>query len=375
LAVKIVRQANKIALIGVPSSAGAHGMGTERAPAALRAAGLVDRLREAGYDVTDLGDCPQQNFQTDDEHPRTRNLSGVLAALNALKPLVEQATKSGALPLILGGDCTLTLGTIAGVRRYFKAASLVWLDRDADLNVPATSPSGCLHGMVVAHIIGRGAPELVRFWGEPPLVREPDLALFGIDRFDPPEQEVLDRTPLRRYTARDVQRRGAAAAAENALERIHAGTNQVILHFDVDAISSEEFAAADVPAPGGLVLSEVRQALEVFAREKNLGAFEVAEYNPERDPDGSAARLLVDVIVAALAGRLAALAAPPAEAKLEPAAEPAKPAASSPVAPELAEAPAAEPVEPVSEAAAEEPAADKSAAAESAAPADEGAGS
>ena len=156
MAVKIVRQPNKIALIGVPTSAGAHGPGLEKAPGALRAAGLTERLQTAGYEVTDLGDCPAQAFQPDEEHPRARNLNAVQAALNALRPLVEQATKSGALPLVLGGDCTIALGTIAGLRRYYRGVSLIYCDRDADLNVPATSPSGCLHGMVVAHITGRG---------------------------------------------------------------------------------------------------------------------------------------------------------------------------------------------------------------------------
>ena len=324
MAVKIVRQPNKIALIGVPSSAGAQGPGVERAPQVLRAAGLVERLQEAGYEVTDLGDCPPQMFQPDEEHPRARNVAAVVAALNALKPLVEQATKAGALPLILGGDCTLTLGTVAGVRRYFKTASLVWFDRDADLNIPATSPSGNLHGMVVAHITGRGATELVRFWGEPPLVREPDLVIFGLDRLDAPEQQILERTPMRRYTAAEVQQKGPAAAAQVALERIHASTNRVILHLDVDVIASEDFPAAEVPCPGGLRLDEVRQALDTFVREPNLAAIEIAEFNPERDPDGSAARTLVDVIVSALAARLAALAPPAPPAEVKPAvAEPA----------------------------------------------------
>jgi arginase len=327
LAVKIVRQPNKIALIGVPTSAGSHGPGVERAPAALRAAGLVERLREAGCEVTDLGDCPTQLYQPDEERPRMRNIDAVLAALTALKPLVEQATKSGALALILGGDCTITVATIAGIRRYYRAASLVWLDRDADLNVPATSPSGCLHGMVVAHITGRGAPELVRFWGEPPLVREPELALFGLDRLDPPEQALLERAPIRRYTAADAQRRGVAACAGEALDRIHARTNPFVLHFDVDAISSDEFPAVDFPASGGLSLEEVRQALDVFAAEKNLAALEVAEYNPERDPDGSAARRLVDLLADVLAARMAALTADEAR-------EPAK--AEAPVAAEAA---------------------------------------
>lgn len=340
MAVKIVRQPNKIALIGVPSSAGAHGTGQEKAPAALRAAGLVEKLKAAGYAVTDLGDCPQQIYQPDEEHPRARNLGAVVANLNALKPLVEQATKSGALPLILGGDCTLALATIAGLRRYYRGVSLVYCDRDADLNVPATSPSGCLHGMVVAHITGRGAPELVRFWGEPPLVREPEIALFGLDRLDPPEQALLERTPIRRYTAADVQRRGVGVGAQEALERTHATANAFVLHFDVDVISSDEFAAADVPGPGGLRLDEVRQALEVFAREKNLSALEVTEYNPERDPDGAAARQLVELLASALASRLAALTSP-SEAAEAPAAVPAEGAAAEASAPPTESADAA----------------------------------
>src|SRR2546428_51037 len=139
-------------------------------------------MQAVGYEVADVGDCAPQLYQPDDEHPRARNLPAILAALNELKPRVEHAVKSGALPLILGGDCIIALATIAGVRRYYHKVSLVWMDRDADLNVPATTPSGCVDGMAVSHIIGRGAPELVRFWTEPPLVREPDVALFGVDR-------------------------------------------------------------------------------------------------------------------------------------------------------------------------------------------------
>ena len=356
MAVKIVRQPNKIALIGVPTSAGAHGAGQEKAPAALRAAGLVEKLQGAGYEVTDLGDCPPQLYELDEERPRARNTSAVLAALNALKPQVEHATKSGALPLILGGDCTIALATIAGQRRYYRGVSLLYFDRDADLNVPATTPSGCLDGMGIAHIIGRGAPELVRFWGEPPLVREPEIALFGLDRIDPPEQAVLENSPIRRYNAADVQRRGPDVCAREALERIHGTTGPFILHFDVDVISSDDFPAADIPAPGGLRADEVRLALEVFATEKNLSAIEVTEYNPERDADGSAARFLVDMLVAALAKRLAALAAPAPAEEVPAPSEPAEaaPAEAAPVAP--AAEPQAEATAPAPEETAQAPA-------------------
>src|ERR1700733_8970243 len=171
--------------------------GHEGAPAALRSAGLIDRLRTAGYEVSDLGDDPPQLYKPDDESPRARNLPRVIAALEALKPRVEQAVKSTALPVILSGDCSVALATVAGARRYFRNLSMIYLDRDADLHTPATTPTGSVDTMVVSHLTGRGAAELVRFWPEPPLVREPDLALFGLERVDPAEEEVLARSPLR----------------------------------------------------------------------------------------------------------------------------------------------------------------------------------
>ena len=150
MAAKIVRQPNKIALLGSPTSAAAMSPGHEGAPAALRAAGLVDRLQSIGYEITDLGDDPPQVFKPDNESPRARNISGVLASLESLKPRVEQAVKSAALPLILAGDCSTILATVAGLRRYFRHVGLIYMDRDADLHTPATTSSGCLDGMVVS---------------------------------------------------------------------------------------------------------------------------------------------------------------------------------------------------------------------------------
>ena len=327
MAVKIIRQPKKIALIGAPTSAAAMSPGHERAPAALREAGLVARLQEVGYEVADMGDSLAQVSQPDDEHPRARNLPAVLAALHDLRPRVEHAVKSGALPLVIGGDCAIALATVSGVRRYYRNVSLVWMDRDADMNIPASTPSGCVDGMVVSHIVGRGAPELVRFCGEPPLVREPDVALFGVDRLDPAEDAMLVRSPIRRYLAADVLRQGAAAAADVALERVHVSSHEFILHFDVDVISADDFRATNYAATGVLRLDDVRQALEVFLRQKNLAAVEVTVYNPTLDPDGSGAKLLVDLLASAFAMRLEALAT--AEPAPAPAAAPAQEAASS----------------------------------------------
>ncbi len=170
--------------------------------------------------------------------------------------------------------------------------------------MPATTPSGCVDGMVLSHVIGRGAPELVRFWGEPPLVREPDVALFGVERLDEPEQQFLTDRPLRRYFAADVRSKGAAAAAEEALERTHGRAHEFVLHIDLDVISGDDFSATNLSAPGGLRFDEVRQALAVFARQPTLAAIEVCAYNPALDPEGAAARQVIELLVEVLSPRL-----------------------------------------------------------------------
>jgi arginase len=343
VAVKIVRHSNKIAVLGAPTSAAALSAGHEGAPAALRAAGLIDLLRSAGYEVVDLGDDPPQVSKPDTESPRARNLPGVLKSIEALKPRVEQAVKSGALPLILGGDCSIALGAVAGARRYFRNISMIYMDSDADLNTPATTPSGCVDGMVVSHLTGRGAPELVRFWSEPFLVREPDLALFGVSRLDPPEEAVLVNSPLRRYLAADIKRMGAAAAARTALERVRGNGNEFILHFDVDVIS--DFAATNYPSSNGLSFEEVREALLVFAQQKNLAAIEITAYNPTKDSDGAAAKKIVDLLAEILRVRLETLKAAESAAAASVPPAPTKTAVVVPTASVPVDESAAEPVE------------------------------
>ena len=249
--------------------------------------------------------------------------------LEELRPKVEVAVKSGALPLVLGGDDSIVLATIAGCRRYYRNVGLIYLDRDAGLNEPATTPSGCVDGMVISHVVGRGAPELVRFWGEPPLVREPEIALLGIDRLDEPEQQYLSHSLLRRYPANEISRRGAAATAEEALARVHGQQSEFVLHIDLDVIASEDFAATNLSAPGGMRWQELREALAVLARQPKLAALVISAYNPALDAEGAAARRFIDLLTKTLALRMA----PPAEsatAEHTPAPAAGEPAAISP---------------------------------------------
>jgi arginase len=318
LAVKIVRQPKKIALIGAPSSAAGFAPGTEKAPATLRAAGLAEKLQAAGYEIVDYGDCAPRLFADDEEHRRARNLTEIVAGLNDLKLRAELAVKTGALVLVLGGDCAQAIGLLSASRRYYKHVNLLWFDRDADLNTPATTPSGRIDGMVVAHIIGRGAPELVRFWGEQPLVREPDVTLFGLERLDPPEQEFLGTSPMRHIHAADIQFKGAGKAAHEALAQVHADAREFVLHLDLDVIAQEDFPPVNVPGSDGLRFEDVRTALVEFAKHKNLLGLDVAQYNPDKDSGGAGAKKVVDLLVEALSARLEALAAPAAETAAGP---------------------------------------------------------
>jgi arginase len=313
LAVKIVRQPKKIALIGAPFSAAGFAPGTEKAPAALRAAGIIERLQTVGYEIVDHGDCAPRLFADDDDHRRARNLTEIVAGLNDLKMRAELAVKTGAFVLVLGGDCAQVIGLLTGARRYYKHLNLLWFDRDADLNTPASTPSGRIDGMVVAHIIGKGAPELVRFWSEAPLVREPDVTLFGLQRLDPPEQDFLGKSPMRHIHAAGIQSKGAVNAAHEALSQVHADAREFVLHLDVDVIAEADFPAVNVPGSGGLRFDEVRASFTEFLKHKNLLGLDVAQYNPDKDPDGSGAKKLVDLLVEALSARLEALTAPAAE--------------------------------------------------------------
>jgi arginase len=201
---------------------------------------------------------------------------------------------------------------LSGARRYYKHISLLWVDRDADLNTPASTPSGRLDGMGLAAIVGKGSPELVRFWGEPPLVREPDTLIYGLVRVDPPEQEFLSRSPMRHVYAADIQLKGTEKSAQDALAHVHAEGREFMVHVDLDVVGQEEMPATNVPDSGGLAFAELRASLTEFAKQKTLLGLDVAQYNPDKDPDGATAKKIVELLADVLSARLTALSTPAA---------------------------------------------------------------
>jgi arginase len=290
-------------VIGVPSSAGAHHAGQERAPRALREAGLAERLRAAGESLDDAGDLPGAAFAVDHDHPDGRNLPAVVRVAREVADAVAGALDSGRLPLVIGGDCTITLGAIAGFRRRHLDVGLAYVDGDTDLGVPG-SGSGILDSMGVTHLLGGGAPDLAGLAGQIPLLDPARLAIIGSD---PRETDDAGRRFL---AERGVSFQEApeliadpAGAAARALSAIGAASGPVLVHFDVDLIDSGDLPLGNFPHYGsGVFLRDAVTCLQVLRRHPSFGGLVLTEVNPTHDADGSLLLRYIDAIVAVLAG-------------------------------------------------------------------------
>lgn len=287
----------KIAVIGVPSSAGARQTGQELAPSSFREAGLVGRLCSAGLQVVDFGDLPKIAYNPDYKDPKRQNLAQVREVTIRVAKEVSRAIESNAKPIVLGGDCTVTLGVLAGLLNYERKLGLVYFDGDADLNTPETTLSGIYDGMVMAHILGKGSEELIQIGPRFPLMDEKDVVMFGYNLdagwIDPFELQSLSRINVTKFSSAIV-RENAKVAAERAIEHLDPGLNSVVVHFDLDVIDLADFAAVDVPHRNGLSYSETMAALNVFISTPAFGALVITEFNANRDQHGECAARLVE---------------------------------------------------------------------------------
>jgi arginase len=313
LTAKLIRHPDQLALVGAPTSAGAAASGVENGVEALRAAGIVDQLREVGYQVTDGGDLPVQLAQSDPENPRARNLKGILALLEPLRVRIEQSAKAHAFPLVLGGDVTVAVALLAGLRRQAPALGLIHIGRHADLHTPMNTEDGVVAPMTVSHLIGQGAAELVRFWKEPPLVREPDLALFGLAEPDAIDRERLGSLAVRRFPIERIRRDGPRATAEAALDCLRSANRDFVVLLLADVFSPEELPGGARATAGGLTVGEVSEALDCFATQPTFAGLAICGYDPALDPDRRGAQTLVRLVIQAMAAHHTALVQPPVE--------------------------------------------------------------
>jgi len=287
-----------IELLGVPSAAGTHGPGQEDAPSWLRDAGLITGLAARGVPVHDHGDLPPVPFRPDPAHRHKQNIDRVCeVAQEVASRMASLLTPGSGVPLILGGDCTITLGVLAGYLARHPDVGLLYFDGDIDVSTPATTTSGIVDTMGMATLLGSGADELARIGPRFPLMPGDRVAAFGFDFAEAPERSRswLAERDVALYPATGMA--DAPAAALDAMTYLAGHTRPVLVHFDVDVIDSTEFPLADFPHFNqGLGYADAIACLRVFCSHEAFGGLVVTEVNPHRDPDCSlAARLITDV--------------------------------------------------------------------------------
>jgi len=290
-------------LIGVPTSAGAHHAGQDQAPAGLRAAGLVSRLAAAGLSVTDAGDLPGSVFVVDHANPRARNLAAVAKVARDVADAVAGQVQDGKRPLVVGGDCTITLGVVAGFRRNHPDVGVAYVDGDADLGPLDAAPSGILDSTGIAHLLGYGEPELTTLGGEPPLLPPGRLAIVGTDPREVSNEgrEFLTSQGVS-YAEGPELIADPEAAARKALAAL-AGEGPMVVHFDVDVVDSGDLPLGNFPHyNSGVRLEHAVRCLRVLVGDPSCAALVLTEVNPTHDPDGRQLDRYLAGLTTALAG-------------------------------------------------------------------------
>lgn len=289
-----------VGLLGVPTSAGSHNAGQEQAPAALRAAGLAERLAADGIGVRDFGDLPVARHRPEPPIDGVRDLDRVARVVRQTADSVSEIREAALVPVVLGGDCTITLGVVAGLARH-DDAGLMYFDGDADLSLPSGSDSGVLDTMGMTHLLGGGVPALSGCGPRFPLVHSEQVELFG---FDPGELDTGQWTRLSsrglHATPAPTVRQDPAGRAAAALSRLEGHADSVVVHFDVDVLDTGAFPLANFPHFAGLTLEEAGVCLGIFCRSTKLAGLVVTEVNPDHDPDGILVPALIDTLCGAL---------------------------------------------------------------------------
>jgi arginase len=295
----------ELGVLGVPSSAAAHGPGQERAPAVLRGAGLLRRLSVAGVGVVDYGDLPVARWRPDRHQRRPHNLQAVLGVLRETAGKVGRILADGRVPLVLGGECTVTIAVLSACLDHGVDPALLYMDGGVDLFTPATNPTGILDSMGVAHLLDEPgtAAELAGLGSSRPLLRDDRLLLFGYTDYPGAEHEVLVRRDLAGLPAKQIHGR-PEQAAEQALARVRASADRFLVHLDVDVVDFFDLPVADIPLHNeGLTFDEAMRCLTVFVRNQGLAGLTITEFNPDHGAeDGSTTDTLVRGLVGALAG-------------------------------------------------------------------------
>lgn len=294
-----------VRVIGVPLDLGANMRGANMAPSAVRIAELDDKIRVLGYDVFDVGDLPVPVRDTlGPEAGREKYLSQIVDLCVRLDQEVHAALTLGEFPLVIGGDHSLAIGSVSGASRFFRekegSLGLVWIDAHADLNTPASSPSGNIHGMPLSVLLGSGHRSLLQIGGHAVRIKPENVALIGIRTLDGEEKSLCRQSGIRYFTMREIDERGMHAVMKEALAVASSGTSGIHLSFDIDGVDPQYAPGVSTPVTGGLSYREAHLALEMLADSGLLCSMDFVELNPMTDISHKTAQLIVELAQSAL---------------------------------------------------------------------------
>lgn len=294
-----------VAILGVPLAYGASMAGVDIGPAALRVARLQQRIERLGYPVRDLGDMRIERVQS--APPAGEKLKYLREISNACEKLadeVEAILEADELPLVIGGDHSIAIGSFAGAACYFKkreeSLGLIWFDAHADMNTPETTPSGNIHGMPLAAILGHGAPELTNVGGFAPKLDPNCCVHIGARDIDAGEKEFIRRTGVHFFTMRDIDERGMGACMDEAIKIASRSSAGYGVTFDVDALDPGDAPGSGTLVRGGLTYREAHLAMEKIAEAGGMRFLEMVEINTALDINNKTAELGVELILSAL---------------------------------------------------------------------------
>jgi arginase len=305
----------KVAILGAPLDLGSHRRGVDMGPSALRYSGLADRLEDLGIDALDCGNVSAEIAEVADEHDEhARYLRDILHSCGQIAGRVAEVARGGRTPVVLGGDHSIAMGTLAGLHAVGGRGGLLWIDAHGDLNRPETSPSGHVsdrvrkdftpsptgnvHGMPLAAALGACGFEVPGF-EPPPWVDRGRVALVGVRQLDPGEKELVEDLNLCVLTMSDIDRRGIASVMHEAL-MVGSGEGFVHVSFDVDVLDPEIAPGVGTPVPGGFSYREAHLAMELLAESSMMTSLEVVEVNPTYDDRNATSALAVELIGSAL---------------------------------------------------------------------------
>jgi arginase len=300
----VLKSRPTIELIGAPQDLGQVHRGVDMGPSAVRVAGLVPRLESMGFTVVDIGNVACSIMATASEgQADARYLEHVVQDSELLATAVEKAVRAGHFPLVIGGDHSVAIGTLGGVASVEPRQGLLWIDAHADSNTPETSPSGNIHGMPVAVILGDGPASLVNVAGVTPKALEDHTVLLGLRSVDREEAERVRDSKMTYFTMHDVDQRGVATLIEEAIAVLTAdGVGRVHLSFDADAIDPREAPGTGTPVRGGFSYRESHLMMELLAEADIITSADFSEVNPVLDEHNKTAELIVHLI-SSLAGQ------------------------------------------------------------------------